>query len=491
MLVLSTEQDVAVTEMAGTTHRATLLASDTGTGKTLMATELAKRIDARTILIIGPINRPVVNAWRASFENQGVNLPFRKITSARAEVGNFQRLADDEPGIYYVGREFMHLSATALDPKQKKDGSWTTGRDARWTWRMVKPDLAIFDEVQTASNRNSNAYKVLKTINAGYKIAASGTPEGNRFEGLWSVCRWLWPTAEQPDVEHLLPHARLYVDNSFWRWAATWAQVEDDFFAGKKVRGEIVPGTFVNSLPCYIRIEAERTPVDLRRVFVDLTPSQRSMYNDMERDMLVWLDDHPLVADIPLVQRTRLRQITLGEVTLVDNGRLAEDNETVLLDVDFDLDCESSKIEALEKIISKYHPTDPILIFTDSAKFAHVVSHRLGSLAREWSGNVTQKARAEILAAFGTTVRYIVAVIPAIAEGIDMLQHVCSTEVWLNESSNEMMNTQAQGRLNRRGQPAKVITQYKLLAHDTADDDHFNNLVRQRIDQRARLRKER
>jgi hypothetical protein len=285
----------------------------------------------------------------------------------------------------------------------------------------------------------------------------------------------LWPKAIDPKTK------QLYVDSAESRWAAMWAEMGENKYtwSGKEVRGEKNPGAFVNSLPCFIRMEAERTPYVTRKCYVDLTPSQRKMYVQMERDMLTWLDENPLVADLPIVQRARLRQITLGEVTFNEAG-----------EVDFADDCDSSKIDALMKIVRKHHPGEPVFIMTDSAKFARVVTHRLGPLAREWSGRVNAKTREEIKAAFGDAVRYIVAVIPAVAEGLDGLQRVCNVEVWLSESLNGMLNVQAEGRLNRRGQEAEEIYQYKIMAIGTDDDGTFEDLLSQRRANHASMTKE-
>lgn len=493
-LIPSKDQETAITQMVNEPTKAALLAPETGVGKTLIGVEVVKRLEAQTVLLIGPVTQKVINNWKQTFTRQGVTLPFHLINSDNTE--NFTRLAHKEPGIYYVGREFFGLSATDKKATKKSPGS----RKARWSWSKVHPEVAIFDEVQTASNRNSTTYEVLRTLKADYKIASSATPNGNKFEGLWSVCRWLWPKAQKPNVPaDAMPHEKLYVDNSFWRWEATWGtvEVEEIYVAGKprtirKLLGEKEPGKFVDSLPCYIRIEADRKPYELRKVFVDLTPTQRRIYDDLENQALAWLDDHPLVADIPIVKRIRLRQVTLGEPTMVDTGEVTDIGEPIFA-VEFDPQCESSKIDAVFKIIDKHEVGKQIVFWTDSQKFARVVTYRLnqryGPYAKEWSGAVTQKVRQTIFDDFvAGTVRYIVAVIPALAEGVDGLQHVCHTEVWLNESSNEMQNTQAQGRLNRQGQPASKIRQYKLLAENTADDDHFNRLVSQRIDRRKELR---
>jgi superfamily II DNA or RNA helicase len=159
-------------------------------------------------------------------------------------------------------------------------------------------------------------------------------------------------------------------------------------------------------------------------------------------------------------------------------------------EVDFDDNCASSKMDALDKIVHKHHPGEPVFILTDSAKFARVVTKRLGPLAREWSGRVNAKTRDQIKAEFGHGVRYIVAVIPAVAEGLDGLQRVCNVEVWLSESTNGMLNIQAEGRLNRRGQKAKHIYQYKIMAQNTDDDGEFEKRVAERRANHASMTKE-
>src|SRR5665647_2180644 len=111
-ITLSGEQHEAVERMAAEPTRAALNAALTGVGKTVMAVELAKRLSAQTILVIAPIKRPVVNAWKATFEKQGVTLPFYVIDSSHPE--HFEMLRTNVPGVYYVGREYflslIHIS---------------------------------------------------------------------------------------------------------------------------------------------------------------------------------------------------------------------------------------------------------------------------------------------------------------------------------------------------------------------------------------------
>ena len=215
MLTLYPEQEEVVQRMLEEPTRAVLNASSLGTGKTVCTVELVKRLDAKTVLLIGPLN--VDKAWKKTFEGQNVVLPFYHINSTKAGLQAFADLKARVPGIYYIGREFFALSGT---DKKRKDGTYA--RKARWSWASVKPDVACWDEAHSASNRKTASADALRPLKAGYKVALSATTAGNKFQGFWAVTRWLWP--EQ-------------IPKSFWKWADEWAVVEPDEYTYKKVTG--------------------------------------------------------------------------------------------------------------------------------------------------------------------------------------------------------------------------------------------------------------
>lgn len=476
MLTLDAEQAELVKRVAAEPTRAALQASDRGTGKTLMAVELAKALGAQTVLLVCPLNTR--DEWENRFTEQGVTLPqYRIDTKAKNKHELFEMLRTDQPGIYLVGREYFRLSGSdsKMPPCLVHDRSTCRKcppRDLKrkklWDWSKTHPDLIVYDEVHAAQNRNSTAFDVLKRVKGGFKLGQSGTFHGNKFQGAWAITRWLWPTV---------------IDPSFWRWAAEHCIVVDDPHVtldtgemGKKVTVERIPGRFVNSLPCYVRIEGEDYPVITRNVKVDLSPVQRKQYTQMEESMVAWLGEHPLIAELPIVMRTRLRQMSLAEVAFMDDEA-----------VGFAPDCKSSKLDALEKIITKFHPDDHMMIYTESQRFASVVAERIG--AAEWSGKVSHKERERIKADFlAGRIKHIVATIASIGEGVDQLQSVCHTEVWLSESENNILNMQCQARLARRGQ-TETIYRYRVLARDTYDEGIMGNLLGQTLRMRASLRK--
>lgn len=453
-LVPTPDQQSAIRRMLTEPTRAALNASTMGAGKTLKAVEVAKGLDADTILLIAPLNTRL--GWKTTFERQGVDLPFKWMRTSKDGERAIQDWQWQLPGIYFVGVEyFVRLG-------------WN-GKDRTSMWSHV-PDLVLFDEVHRSQNRKSKTHKTLKQVKAGYKLAMSGTPTGNSFEGAWAVTKWLWPSE---------------IDNSYWRWVERWCATEFDRFSasGKKVVGEKKPGAFFNSLPCYIRIESE-FDADLveEQVYVELTAAQRKAYAELEKKMVTWIENKPIVVEFPIALRIRLRQATLGLFTL-------DEEENII----FDDDCKSVKLDVMFDILEDDFDNESCLILTDSRKFADVAVGRLrrdGKSAEAWHGNTSQTKREEIKQAFVSgSCQYVVAVIAAIAEGVDGLQNGTRNMLWLNRSDNRILNEQAVKRVHRQGQ-AQTVRSVELVAVDTYDQGVLSSQVESAIQMNKTLKEQ-
>ena len=442
-LIPTAEQAAAIRRIVSEPTRSALNGSTMGAGKTLIAVEAAKGLNAQTILLIAPLGTRI--GWRVTFERQGVKLPFRWINSSK---DGKQALADWQwrlPGIYFVGVEYFARIG------------WT-GKERSKVWDKVA-DLVLFDEVHRAQNRSSKTFKTLKQVNGRYKMAMSGTPTGNKFDGAWSVTKWLWPTV---------------VPNSYWEWVGAWCRTEYDHFSpgNRKIVGELQPGAFFNSLPCYVRIESKlNVELDSSIRYVELTGEQRKAYSQLENSMITWVEGNPLIVEFPITLRARLRQATLGMFSVDGEG-----------EVTFDNDCKSSKIDAMLDILENEWDGEPALILTDSRKFADVVVSRLNGKAAAWHGEVSQTNREERKKKFiDGDIRYIVAVTSAIAEGVDGLQHATRNILWLSRSDNRLLNEQAMARVMRQGQTREVRS-VEILAVDTYDSGVLSSQVQKAIE---------
>lgn len=469
-LVPTPAQTAAIEKMVTEPTRAALNCSGLGTGKTVMAVELAKALSARTVLVVAPIGTHV--GWIRTFQRQGTNLPIVRIQT----VEDFDLLRTKTPGIYVVGREMYYLghnSAREADGSLKmktvtKDGKETEVpvRLAKWDWRKTNPDLHIVDESHSAQNRWGLMFKTLKTHPSKFRLAMSGTPQGSTFDGFWSVTRWLWPAL---------------IDRSKTRWVAEWCD-QKRVVKGKnedgelewvtKIVGEKTPGKFLTTLPCVVQLVAAKVPYRQINGMVNLTPAMREAWDDMKDKNIAWLKDNPMVAKLPIERRIRLRQMALAYPTVTEV--LNEEGEIDVM-IDFDPDAESPKIDASLKIQAR-HPGEKILFLTDSAKFAKIAAPRIG--AELYYGPTPKKVRAALVDAFGDPKgpQYLLATYQAVAEGTDGLQLACHIEVRFNAVDSPVLEEQVGGRLNRIGQSAPEIIRYDLIARDTLDDLHLNTL---------------
>lgn len=443
-LTPTAEQAKAIAKIVSEPTGSALNGSTMGAGKTLIAVEVAKGLGAETILLIAPIGTRL--GWKVTFERQGVDLPFKWISSSK---DGKQARSDWDwqlPGIYFVGVEYFARLG------------WEGTKVRSKTWAKV-PDLVLFDEVHRAQNRASKTFKTLKQVNGKFKMAMSGTPTGNKFDGAWSITKWLWNDK---------------VPNSYWEWVTAWCRTEYDHFApqNRKIVGEKIPGSFFNSLPCYVRIESELdVEIQEETRYVELSAVQRKAYDALERNMITWVEGNPLVVEFPITLRARLRQASLGMFSVDADG-----------EVTFDLDCKSSKIDAMLEILRDDWEGEPALILTDSRKFADVVVHRLGERAAAWHGNVSQAEREDRKKAFiDGGLDYLVAVTSAIAEGVDGLQHATRNVLWLSRSDNRLLNEQAMARVMRQGQKNSVRS-IEIIALDTYDSGVLSSQVQGAIE---------
>jgi SNF2 family DNA or RNA helicase len=435
-----------------------IVATQVGGGKTLIAVEVAKRLNTKVNVVIAPKGTHK-RAWQRTIEMQIPNSQVKYINGTETGKKHYFELKANEEGWYLMSPEFFRT----------------------FHWVNFSPDLAVFDEIHRASNRKSKTAKMLHTLKAKRRIGLSGTIAGNKIDGIWSVLKWVYPEL---------------AGRSFWTWVDKYCTTTKDYFAGIIVVGEKKPGRIVDEIPCYIRhlkrdkccdyhpegMDADLPSMVSMQRIVQLSPEQKRIYKKLEKDLLVWLGENPLVTEVPVATRIRLRQITLGVPQVNEVG-----------EVSFALDCKSSKLDELMSIIDDHPEGEPMLILTHSQKFAEVTTNRLqakGFSAFEWSGQASQKVRDQALEDFiSGKIQYIVAVIAAIGEGTDGLQERCSTVVWLSKDDNRLLNEQAAGRLDRRGQKRAVVS-YDIIAEDTYDEGQLSKLVKDQLAMNASLRKE-
>lgn len=453
------EQESAIQEVLA--HRSHLCRAETGAGKTLIGVEAVLRVNASITVIVCPLN--TFSGWTKTFIRQsyGTVVP-RVLGSNAAGKRAFEALARREPGVYLVSWERFRM----------------------YDWANMPLDFTIIDECHRQQNRKAaNHLAIMTTKHSTYKLALSATPWGNHIQGAWACLRWLWYGNDEVVGRN----------DSFWNWVTKHMTTSLNQYSGKKVEKERVPGTVWASLPSksYFPSPYQDKPV-IHEILVPLKPAQRKIYDRFEQEAVVWLDEHPLVADLPAVMRVRLRQICLAVPSIRFEWQRIPDSELTEFDFDrweteerengwyaykevvyFEEDAHSTKADAMLDVISDLHAGGPvpILIFTHSEKFATMFTLRLqakGYSALRFVGGMPPAEREWKKENFGKEFDIMVSTIATVGEGTDGLQDVCNIEFWVSLEDNRLLNTQAKGRLSRPGQK-KTVQRFMFLAENTVE----------------------
>lgn len=497
-------------------------ASDLGTGKTLVAVERARSLEIEgrppRILVVSPVNTH--RQWEETFAEQYPSLAesdmLRIVGTHKKDGDSWEMILAKQPGVFIMSWEAMRGSIPRTKYREFYKGSGKHGKlsvkaiveatkngDVPPWSRTGTWDLVVADEVHRIQRRDSVNRMILRRIKTKYKLALSGTPAGNKPEGLWSVLEWLWPERYP----------------SFWDWAQKWLHITDKPIGGgntaQVVGGEKYPGSIWTDIPTIVRWRVEdvahQIPSAVERiVLVPMGPKQRKIYDDFETQAFAWLDGQPIGTPLPLTQRIRLRQAALGQlhagyeskqkrvtipVWLAEIPVWSEDCQIGSmrrrtgggdcragsmcytrrwegLEIGFTKTGEHPKLESVKDIVSDLPEGEKVIVYTHSARWAHMAAEVLEKTcgpARAWTGGLTAHQRQHLKQEFcHGSVRVLVAQIASVAEGTDGLQYACSCEIWASPSEDGLMNKQARGRLERMGQE-RPVQRWILHSEDSID----------------------
>lgn len=476
-----------------------LLAIEPGGGKTAAALLAHRNSGSNVTLVVAP--EPThQSAWMKGAE-------FVLDGEARV-IGNSGRKAVKDamidfklgyPGIYLTTPQLL----TRIDTSD---------------WMM---DLLVVDEGHQLNRPTSKGQKAMQSLSnkSGGRLFLSGTPWRNNFERAWSVMRLLWPELYRRDevaydnhylwMRDRMMSEEVMIPPRQW-FPTTWEKFQNPPEGhwrkniggvphlgkpqtAKKWLNESNPGQLLSEAPCVI-IHKKREQccefhpqgfLDLEEPqiiehTVELTRNQKKAIDDLQETYITFLEDNPLVVELPITMQQRIRQITLGEPEVEDYVVEKDGEEVEKQRLWFKDDCKSPFYEQLREILEE-DEDEPITVYLESQTFAEVLTRRLnkdGFAAFEFSGK-TKKTRDTDLAKFGTDYRVAVIVISAGGTGLDGLQQVSKTEVWLERSVDETNNIQARSRQDRLGGRGQVQRHVMLDDLGYAEGKYSEALARQ------------
>lgn len=320
----------------------------------------------------------------------------------------------------------------------------------RWPYSMI-----VIDEASSFKSPSSKRFKALKKVIGKTKkvIELTGTPASNSYLDIWS---------------------QIYLLDKGKRLGRTFTNYKSNYFSSDYMgyTWEILPGAekqiqdkigdLILSMKAEDYIEL---PDQIKNtISVDIPPIARKQYKEMEKHLLLELENETVEALNAAVLTNKLLQITNGAIYLPDKPDAWEEIHT-------------QKIDALEEIINE-HPGQPVLVAynfkSDLAriknKFPHAIDIKEDGAIERWN-----KKEINLLLAH-----------PASAGHGLNLQTGGNIIVWFGLNWSLELYDQFNARLHRQGQTEPVMIHH-ILAKDTIDETVFEVLQKKSLNQKTLL----
>lgn len=426
--------------------KAGLIASEMGTGKTHEAIALDMEWWRRTkakgerpgpTLVVAPLNTH--DGWQEKYAMQEPSVDVVRID--RKDRDAFVRQVMKRQGDVFV----CHWESLVKMPEL----------------RQMTFNTVVADEIHRASNRKTQQTLALKKLPRVHALGLSGTAAGDKPDGLWSVNNFLWPTYYK----------------SYWKFRKHYMVEETSVQGYTKIVGlQNVESLHREMEKWYVRhLKKEQCcehhpdgvmwwlpDKTYEHIFVELSPKQRKIYDQMHKNFVAWVGENensPLVASVVVAQMARLSQIALATPEFDNEGNVI-------------LTEPSSKMDAVQELIGD-HTGKAFVVFSASKKGCYLLEQKLnraGITAAAFTGDTKDPEREAIKRDFRAgNLQVFIGSIAAVGEGVDGLQEVCDTGIFLDRHWSSWRNKQAEDRLHRDGQQGEAVQIFDIMARNTLD----------------------
>ena len=418
-LCLTNKQRDAVDFIGGGDH--TLLVADTGEGKTAICLHAIKQYILNKTITQAIVACPasVVSHWPVEADKWGTGL-------------DVKALKGDAVQRHFIAQQRPDVLVVSLN-------------NLEWLLCLDLPDvgMVVVDELSKAAGKQTKKLRTKKwKEQIKIRVGMTATPVSENFEKLFAMARVIDNGAALGRTKDG------FMDKYF---------IPEDYKGYKHSLRPNADAEIMATLePMLYNINSDKhktlPPVVEHRLMFDMPLATREAYNEMRKHMLIELAGGDAVAVNQAVVSGKLRQIASGfiineldEVQVFDNRRA---------------------IEVLNWALKLKGEAGLILYqFNHQLLQLRGVLHAL-SVAYIFGGSDKEAALAQFKAG---EVQLLVAQELTVSHGVDGLQHVCSSLLFMAEPWSADVRIQAIGRLHRNGQknPTFVST---LMCRNTVDD---------------------
>lgn len=419
-------------------HGGLYIGWERGLGKTLASACLIDALDARATLVVCP-NTAKQPVWAAELGRFAPWVTVIVLGNTQAQRRRALEWAKDcrkrgEPFALVIHYEALAVIAGRANGKVG-DG---------WTKLGLRFDLALADEGHRLANPKAQMSKAIKKVAADKRVILSGSIIQNHLEEMFSPLQWLFPQTYKSRWRDWNDRFLDYVENSFGK---VCVGVKPDRL--DDLRAEL--GVFM-----VYRRKADELDLPARTdetLMVELSPSQRKVYDQLQEECLAQLEDGTTVkAQLGIAMLTKLRQVATG------------------LDLLTDAVADSSKLDLAVEIIAD-NPDDDFVCFSWYKAAVHALADRLQRKGIESfvvTGDVKHADRAEAIARFQAGEgKVFIGTIATLGESVNLQR--ANNVIMLDRSWNPALNTQAEDRVYRQGQQRRTTVTH-IIAANTVDE---------------------
>lgn len=207
-------------------------------------------------------------------------------------------------------------------------------------------------------------------------------------------------------------------------------------------------------------------PLVTQNYYVDLTPTQQRLYNDMKADFIAYLGDQACVATLALTKALRLMQIASGFINLEGDGN-GDARQNVQLE-------NNPRAKALEELLGEITPHSKVLVwavFKENYETIRTTCKTIGINFVEVHGEISTTQKQANVEIFNTDPRCRVLIGHPGSGGIGINLVAASYSIFYSRNFSLEQDLQAEARNHRGGSEIHAkITRINIVAKDTIDE---------------------
>lgn len=339
------------------------------------------------------------------------------------------------------------------------DGRRTPTFDMK-RWKSFGFDTLVIDELTKFKHTKGVRFKMLKQVLPTFlrRWGLTGTPAPNGLMDLFGQMYVLdLGNALGQYITHYRTRFFQALDRNGWKWALQPG-------AAERIYEAIKPLAMRASAEDHLELP-EMMPL---KVFVDLPPKVRDLYDKLEEELIASIEDRDVVANNAAARSTKCRQIASGAVYVDDDLAskvLGRKREVVEL---HDL-----KIDALKELVEELNGA-PVLV-------AYEFNHDRDRLRKAFPDAVfmgdakTQKAAQDIERRWNAGEIPILFGHPAsMGHGLNFQKGNAQHVVWFSMFWDLELYDQFIKRIRRQGNKALRVFVHHMIARDTVDETVFH-----------------